>query len=323
MGEEQKKPKADDIENSDSLELADGQAPQETVVSEPPKQGLIGKIKTRLANLNIYFLVFLLILVISAIVTFLLWRTSREAEQISNEVITFEQLSQETIDDLRNKDSTIGDAQQTLTVASNSVFNGRVLIRDSLDVAGTINVGGSLSLPGITVSGTSSFETVDVANNLTIGGDLSVLGSTNIQGNLNVSGGGTFSGPLSAPVLNIDTFSLNNDLQLNRHIDTGGGIPSASAGTAVGGGGTVNVNGSDTAGTVNVNTGSGASTGPLANITFVRSFNQTPHVIISPVGSNAATIDYYVTRTTSGFTISTASPAPSNSSLTFDFIALE
>lgn len=322
MGEE-KKPENNDIENSDSLELEEGQVPQQTVVDEAPKLSLLGKVRRRVSSLNIYFLVFLLILLISGIITFLLWRTSKEAEVVNTETITFEQLSQETIDDLRNKDSTIGDAQQTLTVASNSVFNGRVLIRDSLDVAGTINVGGSLSLPGITVSGTSSFETVDVTNNLTIGGDASVLGSANVQGNLNVSGGGSFGGPLSAPAINIDNLTLNNDIQLNRHIDTGGGIPGASAGGAVGNGGTVNINGSDTAGTVNINTGSGASSGTLANITFVRSFNQTPHIVITPVGSTAASVNYYITRTTSGFTIATASAAPSNANLTFDYIAIE
>ncbi|MCA9348872.1 hypothetical protein KC878_01870 [Candidatus Saccharibacteria bacterium] len=322
MGEEQK-PNNNNIENSDSLELEDGQAPPQIVVEAPAKSSIFKKIKSKITGLNIYFLIFLLILVISGIVTFLLWQTSKKAEQVNTETITFEQLSQQTIDDLRNKDSTIGDAQQTLTVASNSVFNGRVLIRDSLDVAGTINVGGSLSLPGITVSGTSTFETVDVSSNLTIGGDTAVLGNANIQGNLNVSGGGTFGGILTAASITIDSLTLNNNIQLNRHIDTGGGIPGATAGGAVGGGGTVNINGTDTAGTVNINTSASASSGTLAVITFVRSFNQTPHIVISPVGSSASSINYYITRTTSGFTIATSSPAPASSSLTFDYIALE
>ena len=51
-------------------------------------------------------------------------------------------------------------------------------MRDSLDVAGTIRVGGALSLPGITVSGTSAFENVQVASNLSIAGNAAVTGHT-------------------------------------------------------------------------------------------------------------------------------------------------
>ena len=67
------------------------------------------------------------------------------------------------------------------------------------------------------------------------------------------------------------------------------------------------LNGTDTAGTVNVNFGAGTYAGILANIDFSSNFNSTPHIEITPVGSNCAGMGYYVNRDTSSFSI-TLSP---------------
>ncbi|MEZ6331213.1 MAG: polymer-forming cytoskeletal protein [Candidatus Saccharimonadales bacterium] len=138
-------------------------------------------------------------------------------------------------------------------MASNAVFNGRALVRNDLDVAGTIRVGGALSLPGITVSGTSASENVQVANNLSIAGNSAVQGTLTVQQNLSVGGSASFAGQISAPSLSVERLILNQDLQINRHIDAGGPTPVASRGSAVGGAGTVSVSGTDTAGTVSIN----------------------------------------------------------------------
>lgn len=286
-----------------------------------PKKPFVEKLQNIVGKVNIYFMLFILVILIAAIATFASYKTSKDAEKAAT--INGQTLSQEDLQNLKNNESTIGDPKQTLTVASNAVFNGRVLIRDSLDVAGTIRIGGALSLPGITVSGTSAFENVQIASNLSIAGNAAVQGTLTVQKNLSVGGSASFAGAITAPQLSIDRLILNNDLQINRHIDAGGATPRVSSGTAVGGAGTVSISGTDTAGTVSVNFGTSPVAGTIANITFVNNFSQTPHVVITPVGSNCANINYYVTRTTGGFSIGTTNSAGSGSSCAFDYIALD
>lgn len=286
-----------------------------------PKKPFVEKLQNVVGKINIYFLLFILVVLIAGIATFASYKTSKDAEKAAT--INGQTLSQEDLQKLKNNESTIGDPKQTLTVASNAVFNGRVLIRDSLDVAGTIRIGGALSLPGITVSGTSSFENVQIASNLSIAGNAAVQGTLTVQRNLSVGGSASFAGAISAPQLSIDRLILNSDLQINRHIDAGGPTPRVGSGTAVGGAGTVSISGTDTAGTVSVNFGTGPVAGIIANITFSNSFSQTPHIVITPVGSSCANLNYYVSRTTGGFSIGTTNSAGSGSSCAFDYVAID
>lgn len=282
-----------------------------------PKQ----KIKSILNKLNIYFLMFLLLMMIAGFIGFASYQANKK--NVDSTAISGQDLSTEDLQNLKSTETQVGDAKQTLTIASNSIFNGRVLVRDSLDVAGTIRVGGALSLPGITVSGTSAFENVQVGNNLSVAGNMAVEGQMTVQKGLSVGGGATFAGPISAPVLNIDRLELNKDIALNRHIDAGGPRPTVSAGTGVGTAGTVSISGTDTAGTVNINFGNSPVSGIIANITFANSFAQTPHVVITPVGSSCAYLNYYVNRTTSSFAIGTTNNGPSGQSCAFDYISID
>lgn len=315
-------PKVD--ENSDSLDStvnrntsteADG---KERFV---PKKGVGQRIQQVTDKVNIYLMLFILILVLAGIAAFATYNSAKNSTNES--IITGQELSQEDLESLQSGDQQVGDPQQTLTIGSNAVFNGRVLVRDNLDVAGTIRVGGALSLPGITVSGTSAFENVQIANNLSISGDAAVQGTLTIQQNLSVGGSASFAGQISAPSLSVERLILNQDLQINRHIDAGGPTPSASRGSAVGGAGTVSVSGTDTAGTVSVNFGTGTSAGVIANVNFTNTFAETPHVVITPVGSNCANLNYYVNRTTGGFSIATTNSGGSGTSCAFDYIAID
>lgn len=270
---------------------------------------------------NIYLLLFILIILIAAVILVVVYRKNKTT-QVDTSTINGQSLSNDAIKKLSNTDTTIGDAKQILNVESNAVFTGKVLIRDSLDVAGTIRVGGPLTLPGITVAGNSSFDQV-TANKVNVSGDTSISGNLNLQKNVTVSGGATFGGALSAPQLNIEKLQLSQDIQLNRHIDAGGGTPRISSGSGVGGGGTASVNGTDTAGTVTVNTGSNPPAGALATVTFVVPFAATPHVVVSPIGSGGANIGVYLTRTSTGFTIASSIPAAGSTSFSFDYIVID
>jgi cytoskeletal protein CcmA (bactofilin family) len=304
---------------TDSLESSsDGTSqPTSSQPVAPPKSGPKG-IKKLSHRINIYLLLFILMLVIAGgiLAITMLKQSTKEDPKISSQT-----LSQDALSQLSKTDATVGDPKQILNVQSNAVFAGKVLIRDSLDVAGTIHVNGSLNLPGITVSGDSTFDQVQVNKTLSIGGDTSVLGQLNVKKNLSVTGGGTFGGGISAPQIATSQLQILGDLALSSHIVAGGATPTRSGGGALGGGGTASVSGSDSAGSININTGGGAAAGCYLNITFSKKFSNTPHVVITPVGSDTAAIPYYITRSTSGFSVCTTAPTP-NLTLGFDYIVL-
>jgi cytoskeletal protein CcmA (bactofilin family) len=310
---------APDIAQTSSTDSS-GEASGEAQAPNPQKLKPSDHLRNLISRFNIYLLlfVFILILAIGAVII-AAQQNNKEAKKGN---ITTQELTQDVLDKLKSSDATVGDVKQTLSVESNAIFAGKVLIRESLDVAGTIRVGGNLSLPGIVVSGNSSFDQIQ-ANNLSISGDTSIQGGLNIQKTLTVSGGGSFGGTLSAPQLNIQTLQLSGDIKLNRHIDAGGGTPTRSNGGALGSGGTTSVNGSDTAGTVTINTGTGPAAGCFITVSFSQKFNATPHVVITPVGSAAASLNYYISRSTSNFSICSTNAAPASSSFSFDYVAID
>ncbi len=293
---------------------------QPTPTGPLPKRRFSVRLKALSRRFNVYSLGFILVLLIgimAIVISMRLDDTDKNANTLQTDSLTAEELSK-----LQNTDAKVGDPKQTLTIESNTIINGKVLLRDDLDVAGTIKVGGSLNLPGITVSGTSNFDQIQ-ASRLAITGDTTIQGQLNVQKNLTVTGSASFGGTLSATQLNIQTLQLSGDLQLNRHLDAGGGTPSKSDGSAIGGGGTSSVSGSDTAGTVTINTGSSPASGCLVTVTFAQKFNATPHVVITPIGSGAAGLNYYLNRSSSNFSVCSTNAPSAGISFSFDYIALD
>ncbi len=286
-----------------------------------PKFDFQRYLRSLVNKINIYLLLFIFILLLAGIVLVVAVQSSKN--QAKKDETTTQKLTADALKSLEGSDAKVGDPKQLLTIESNAVFSGKVLIRDSLDVAGAIKVGGALSLPGITVSGTSQFDQVQL-NSLSISGNANIQGQLTIQKGLTVASSGSFAGTLSAPVISTDKLVLNQDLQLNRHIDSGGATPNVStASGATGGGGTVSINGTDTAGTVTINNGSGAVAGLLATVTFAVKFTSNPHIVITPVCNSACNFTPYITnRTSTGFTIGIAGTNPGGS-FSFSFIAME
>lgn len=309
-------------DNPDALN-ANSQQPQQQKPSsgaaELPKEGFIKRVGNFLGGFNMYLLGFIVLMIIAGIAAYV----ALQNDESSTINIEGQELSQEALQELLQTEQNVGDVNQTLTVEANAIFNGKILVKDNLDVAGSINVGGPLTLPGITVAGTSAFDEVEVSNNLSILGNASIQGTLTVQESFGVTGNLSVGGTISAGTVAADNLQFNGDLQIQRHIDTGGNTPGVSAGGSVGGGGTVSVSGTDAAGTVTINTGGGPGSGILASITFAASYNGTPHVVITPVGSSGASLDYYVTRTTSGFTIGTRNNASASTTYLFDYIVLE
>lgn len=270
-------------------------------------------------RLNIYLLLFALLLVASGIiVTIAILKNGKTAPAtISNQT-----LSEQALKQLANTGTTVGDPKQVLNVQSNAVFAGSVLFQKDLDVAGTIKVGGSLTLPGINVSGSSVFNQLQ-AKKLSIAGDTAINGQLTVQKSLSVNGSGTFNGPVNTPQLTANSLQLSGDLILTHHINAGGPIPGRSNGGALGAGGTSSVSGSDTAGSISIRTGSNPAAGCFITVNFVRSFASTPHVVVSPIGAAAGRLQYYVNRSTGSFSVCTASAASGGQSFGFDYIVFD
>jgi cytoskeletal protein CcmA (bactofilin family) len=280
----------------------------------PPKSG---GLKQRLRKFNIYLLMFGLVLVIAGGIVTIAYFQSKKAQTSST--IKTQTLTNDLLNQLANSDATVGSDQQVLKVESSAIFAGKVLIRNGLDVAGNLQIGGTVSLSNIAVSGTAQFAKAQVNDNLSVAGDTAVQGGATIAKSLQVSSGGSFGGPLTAPQITTSSLQLNGDLVLTHHIIAGGPTPGRTNGTALGSGGTAAVSGSDTGGTVTINVGTGAGAGCFITVNFSQKYNSTPRVLITPVGSSAAGLAYYVNRTSTSFSICDATPPPAGASFGFDY----
>lgn len=287
--------------------------------STPPKTSFVKRIWQKF---NIYLLLFILVVLIAIAITVGLYVKNRNAAStVGKEVISNQDLSTEALKQIANTNISVGKADQVLNVKSNAIFTGAVLAQSDLEVAGSIKVGGGLQLPNITVNGTGRFSQVQT-DTLAVGNNAAVQGSLTVQKGITVTGNGSFTGSLSAAQITTGSLQLNSDLTLTRHIVAGGPIPGVSRGNALGAGGTVSIGGSDTAGSLTVNTGSGTGAGCFATITFTTKFANTPRIVITPVGSAAATVEYYVNRSTGEFSICTTNPAPTGQTFGFDYFVV-
>lgn len=272
-------------------------------------------------RLNVYLFAFVFLLIIGIAVAVAAYLKSNQQNPSSDNATQTQNLSASALQQLANNGTTIGGAKETLNIESNAVFQGAVLVRGDLQIAGTVKMGGTLALQDLTVSGSSSFGQLQ-AKSISVAGNTAIQGQLTAQ-SLSIAGGGSFNDAVTAPALITNSLQLNGDLGITHHIDTGGSIPGLSRGNALGGGGTASVSGSDTAGSISIHTGSGASAGCFATLTFARSFGSTPHVDVTPIGYSAATLNYYVNRSTSSFSVCTANNPPSGASFGFDYAILD
>ncbi len=288
--------------------------------NKPKSEKINQRVQRLITRVNIYFLLFIFVVVLAGAVVFISLQQNKK--QVNEDNLTATRLTAEELQELGNSDAKVGDPKQTLTIESNAIFSGQALIRGDLDVAGEIKVGSNLNLPGLNVSGASTLGQIS-ANDLTVANNASIQGQLNVQRALSVAGSAVFGGPVTAPQITVSTLQVNDDLQLNRHIDAGGQTPSRTNGSALGSGGTSSISGTDTAGTLSVNTGGSPPAGCFATITFTQAFRDTPHVVVTPIGSAGGTVSYYVNRSSTNFSICTSTPPPAGVSFAFDYIVID
>lgn len=264
---------------------------------------------------NIYLLVFVLLIVAAAVVIAVAYKTNKNTNNTGSVgSLTSQQLAQ-----LKGNTTLVGDAKQTLDVQSNSIFEGQVLVRSDLNVAGAIKVGGGLSLNSITVGGAGNFGQLGINGGLNVGGDTTLQGQLTVQKNLTVGGSASF-GSLSVSQLSVTTLNFSGNLTLTKHIVVNGSVPGRTNGTALGSGGTSSVNGTDAAGTVTINTGGGPPAGCFITVTFTQKYTNTPHIVISPSNSAGATLQYYTNRSTTSFSVCSVNVPAASTTYTFDYV---
>lgn len=317
-------------QNQSIEQLSDsGGAPQQPGVQE--EQDSKPSLWRRLTNsvFNPYLIGVAVLIIIGGAIAYYVWISDRNTVDIDGSDVESSSISQEDFAELAAEQAEIDSTNKTLNVTANSVFNGTMLVRSSLDVQGQLRVGGELNLNDLSVAGQGTVNNLDVANDLNVQGDAEFDGATTMQndltvaGGLVVAGGATFSGNLAASSIEAGSLSFNGNLNMNGHIITSGPQTSASGGGANGSGGTVSVNGNDIAGTINVNTGTGTSSGNMVTVQFGNAYSQTPRINITPVGAGASGVNWYITRNVNGFSIRTTNSPPASSNFSFDYFVVE
>ena len=286
--------------------------------SEPVKKP--SGIKAFIKKVNIYLLGFILLVVLAGFIAAISFFNSKKTPPAPN--IVNQNLTQDQLKQLSNSNSTIGDTGQTLTIQGSAIITGQALVRGDLNVAGSIKLGGDMAVQNFSAAGTSNLAATQIQS-LQVAEGSTLKGPVTVQNDLTVGGAASFNKPITANRLTVTTLILSGNavLQVPNHIAFTGASPrrQSTDSSALGSGGSASINGSDTTGTVNVNTGGGTGRGCFVTVSFNRPFTSTPHVLITPIGEAAGQTDYYVTRSTSGFSICTHNAAPTHANFAFDY----
>lgn len=279
-----------------------------------------GGFKAFFHKINLYLLLFVLVALVGVAVVVVSYLNSKKeptAPSIVNQALTQDQLKQ-----LANSSSTIGDSGQTLTIQGSAIINGQELVKGDLDIAGNLKLGGNITAQDITASGNVNLAQTQIQK-LQIANGLTVKGNVTLQNDLNVAGASSFKGTITAGTINASTLIIsgNGQLQVPNHIAFPGSTPGRASidHSVLGGAGGASVSGSDTTGTINVNTGSGTSAGCFITINFHQPFANSPHVLITPIGSGAGGMEYYVNRSNTQMSLCSANALPEHSRFAFDY----
>lgn len=297
---------------ADAEKAADGTVPGE------PAEKQLSPIKRFFRKVNVYILIFSLLMAVSAVIAVVTYLNSQKAP--AQPTIARQQLGEDTLKQLANTDVSVGDTTQTLTIQGNAIIAGQTLMRGNLNVAGNLQTGGSIQAPSLTISGKANLGDTQI-NTLQVASNVAVQGSTTMR-DLSVAGASTFNGAMTASEITATRLVLsgNATLEIPNHISFTGPSPQRDINASVlGSGGSASVSGSDTSGTVNINTGNNPTAGCFVQINFSQRFTKQPRVIISPVGAAAGQTQYYVTRSEANFSICAASPAPANQVFAYDY----
>jgi cytoskeletal protein CcmA (bactofilin family) len=292
----------------------------ETVgTDEPVKKS--NKIISYIKHLDSYVLIFLLIIIVIVCMIFYLIIKNKNPNITAANSQT---LSQSSLSQLNSNNVALGGSQETLNIQSNSIFSGSALIKGDLQVAGTATVAGNTTLQNVTISGNSQLNQI-AGSTLAITGNTTLKGQLVVGQSLTVSGNTTLSGAVNAGKLTVSSLQVNGNIEIDYHLVTNGNSPTIKSfgSSIIGSGGTVSINGTDTAGSIAINFGTSTASGCDVSITFNQAFATIPSIIISPTSSVAANLGYYVTdKSDSGFEVCTTSSPNTPGTANFDYFVI-
>ncbi|MBP7760172.1 hypothetical protein KA093_00040 [Candidatus Saccharibacteria bacterium] len=250
-------------------------------------------------------------------------------------------LSADNLEKLGVSRNSVSDQGTVLTVGPTATFNNKVRLESDVTVAGQLILNNALNASSANLAklqaGESTVNQLNVNNDASISTlnlrkDLNVVGTTKLQGpvnmaqlltvsnNVNIIGSLAVGGTLSVRSFQASSLVTDTTLTIGGHVITRGAAPEVSQGPAVGPTGNVSISGNDAAGTVAANVGVGGASGIVANVTFKYAYSNTPHVVITTVGSGLGTV--YISRSTTGFSIGVNSPMPPGG-YAFDYIVMQ
>lgn len=278
----------------------------------------VSPFKRFMRKVNVYLVGFILVCVVAAAIALVSWLNSQKPPEEA--AIESQQLTTEALKSLANTDASVGNTAQTLTIQGSAVINGQTLARGNLNVAGNFQTGGSVQAPTLTVSGATNLADTQI-NTLQVAGATAIQGTVSLR-DLNVSGASSFGGPITASQITVSRLIMsgNASLEIPNHISFTGSTPSRTTnGGVLGNGGSANISGSDTAGTINVNSGNNPTSGCFITVRFNQAFPRQPRVIVSPAGATAGQMQYYTERNTTTFSVCSANAPAANQSFAFDY----
>jgi hypothetical protein len=238
------------------------------------------------------------------------------------------------LDQLGVNRSSATDPSVALVVTPNAQFNGTLTVGKDVKIATKLSAGqtsltqldaGNTSLTQLNVNGASSLSDTAVRTNLTVAGTSKLQGPVQIDkiltaGAINIVGDLTVGGVLTTSTFSARSLTSTSTLTIGGHVVTNGPVPGISQGSAPGPSGTVSVSGNDSSGTIAMNTGQAPVAGIIATITFRTPYGSIPHVVVSPVGAPTGSLQYYINRTATGFSIGTNNAPEPGSGYVFDYI---
>ncbi len=290
--------------------------------------------KQTLKRIRVYLIAVLLLITIGGVfltVSALNSRKTPPPPNIQSQTLTQNQLKQSA--------GATGTATsgQTLTIQGNATLDGQAQVHNSLYVAGDVQSAAGFSAPQLTVSGTGSIGSAQTGA-LQVATTATFQGLVTLQKDLNLSGNASLS---TASVTTLTATNIimsdNGQIKVPGHLalmtvvpgdpPIAGAFPGRSVSFGVlGNGGSASVNGSDTSGTVNINTGNNPVAGCFVSLTFVVPFTHVPNILLGPIGFGAGAITHYVrpttnaAGTTTGFRICTNDTPVPNQAFGFSYL---
>lgn len=163
--------------------------------------------------------------------------------------------------------------------------------------------------------------------------DLAALQSQLSSGqltNLNVSGQATLAkitvtGSVTiGGTLTVQTAAIAGNLTIGGQIISRGDKPTVQALVAAGGSGVVEVEGTDTAGTLTIRTSASQTLteGEVLGLSFSKTFGASPRVVLSPVNEAAVNLPVYVIKTANGFKVVITEAAQNGTEYKFDYFVI-